>query len=93
MTTLPYRHAFERIRAEFFEMPGLHLIPEEVERLSGVESGVCKAVLDDLVRAGFLCISSNGRYCRSLQTSISRTRPRREESEEMQRPPVEGSAR
>jgi hypothetical protein len=28
--------------------------PEQVERLSGVESSVCRLVLDDLVRAGFL---------------------------------------
>jgi uncharacterized protein len=35
-------------------MPAMQLTPEQMERLSGVESATCKAVLDDLVRAGFL---------------------------------------
>jgi hypothetical protein len=31
----PYEQAFNRIRAEFMEMPGMRLTPEQVERLSG----------------------------------------------------------
>jgi hypothetical protein len=71
MTTLPYQQAFERIRAEFLEMPGMRLTPEQVERLSGVESAICKCVLDDLVSAGFLCTSANGSYGRLSGTSVS----------------------
>jgi hypothetical protein len=64
MNTLPYQEAFERIRAEFLEMPGMRLTPEQVERLSGVDRAVCKCVLDDLVRAKFLGMLPNGSYGR-----------------------------
>ncbi len=60
----PYEQAFNRIRAEFVEMPGLRLTPEQVERLSGVSTAVCRLVLDDLVRAGFLSVGANGTYAR-----------------------------
>jgi hypothetical protein len=50
----PYEQAFNRIRAEFTEMPGMRLTPGQVERLSGVGGSICRLVLDDLVRAGFL---------------------------------------
>lgn len=72
MNALPYQQAFDRIRAEFVEMPGMRLTPEQVQRLSGVDRAVCKAVLDDLVRAGFLCIGPGGSYARSTDTSTSR---------------------
>jgi hypothetical protein len=92
MKTLPYQAAFERIRAEFLEMPGMRLTPEQVERLSGVDSPICKAVLDDLLRAGFLCISANGSYCRLSDTTTSRTGLRGAESAEVQRPSAEHRA-
>jgi len=59
----PYEQAFNRIRAEFTEMPGMRLTSEQVERLSGISNSVCKLVLDDLVRAGFLS-DGNGTYAR-----------------------------
>jgi hypothetical protein len=68
MNTLPYREAFDRIRAEFLEMPGMRLTPEQVERLSGVNRAVCKCVLDDLVRAKFLRVLPNGGYGRLSDT-------------------------
>ena len=61
----PYEQAFNRIRAEFMEMPGMRLTPEQVERLSGVGSSVCRLVLDDLARAGFLSVGASGAYARS----------------------------
>ena len=85
MKTLPYQHVLERIRAEFLETPGMQLTPEQMERLSGVESATCKAVLDDLVRAGFLGSSADGSYRRSSGMSTARTRPRRAESAEVGR--------
>jgi hypothetical protein len=72
MNTLPYREAFERIHAEFLEMPGMRLTPEQVERLSGVDRAICKCVLDDLVRAKFLGLLPNGSYGRLSDTSESR---------------------
>jgi hypothetical protein len=74
MNTLPYREAFERIRAEFLEMPGMRLTPEQVERLSGVDRAVCKCVLDDLVRAKFLGLLPNGSYGRLSDTCKTESR-------------------
>jgi hypothetical protein len=59
---------FNRIRAEFLEMPGLRLTSEQVQRLCGIERTICQLVLDMLVdenraafRAGVMtgaCLSS-----------------------------------
>jgi hypothetical protein len=75
MNTPPYREAFERIRAEFLEMPGMRLTPRQVERLSGVDCAVCKCVLDDLVRARFLGVLPNGSYGRLSDFRRSDARP------------------
>lgn len=64
MDALPYEQAFNRIRAEFLEMPGMTLTPEQVRRLCGVELAVCKGVLSDLVRARFLAPTADGSYSR-----------------------------
>ena len=71
----PYEQAFNRIRAEFVEMPGMRLTPKQVERLSGVGSSVCRLVLDDLVRAGLLSLGASGTYARStgLDRTVSRS--------------------
>lgn len=61
----PYEQAFNRIRAEFTEMPGMRLTPQQVERLSGFGNAICKLVLDDLVRARFLSVAADGAYMRS----------------------------
>jgi len=71
MNTLPYQQAFDRICAEFLEMPGMRLTPEQVERLCGVDRAVCKCVLDDLVRAKFLEMVPNASYSRPSDTSKS----------------------
>ena len=65
MNDLPYRQAFDRIRAEYLEMPGMRLTPAQVERLSGVEASICALVLDDLVRAEFLDKALDGSYARA----------------------------
>ena len=53
-----------RLRAEFMEMPGLHLRPAQVERLCGVERTTCQMVLDVLVDEEFLCVKVDGHYAR-----------------------------
>ena len=53
-----------RVRAEFLEMPGMHLTPEQVGRLCGVERKLCQTVLDLLVDARFLRVSADGQYAR-----------------------------
>jgi hypothetical protein len=57
--------ALNRLRAEFLEMPGTHLRPEQVQRLCGVERGLCQTVLDSLVDARFLCVNADGQYART----------------------------
>jgi hypothetical protein len=64
MKDLPYRQAFDRIRAEYLEMPGMRLTPAQVQRLSGVHISICALVLDDLVRAQFLNKGLDGSYAR-----------------------------
>jgi hypothetical protein len=73
MSKLPYEQVFDRIRAEFLEMPGMRLTPEQVQRLAGVDRSICQAALDDLVRAGFLCTCENGSYGRLSDASTGRT--------------------
>jgi hypothetical protein len=48
-------------------MPGMRLTPAQVQRLSGFDVSVCNLVLDDLVRAEFLQIGSDGRYARCTE--------------------------
>ncbi len=54
----------EGLRGEFLEMAGLRLTVAQAERLCGVETLVCKAVLDALVDAKFLCVKADGTYAR-----------------------------
>jgi hypothetical protein len=44
MDTLPYQLVFERIRAEYLEMPGMRLTPAQVQRLSGVSAESCSMI-------------------------------------------------
>jgi len=55
---------FNRLRAEYTEMPGLRLNAEQVQRLCGIEETMCQLVLDSLVAEKFLCAKSDGRYAR-----------------------------
>ena len=64
MTDLSYRQAFDRIRGEYLEMPGMRLTPAQVQRLSGVDISICARVLDDLVGARFLHKQRDGSYAR-----------------------------
>ena len=68
--------ALNRLRAEFLEMPGMHLKPEQVQRLCGVERGLCQTVLDSLVDAKFLCVSADGQYARVTDGEMASHRSR-----------------
>jgi hypothetical protein len=65
----------QRIRAEYLEMPGLSLTAGQIQRLCGVERGVCQTVLHRLVVNGFLSIRPDGSYGRVRDPDISRVRP------------------
>jgi len=71
---MPHDILLKRIRAEYLEMPGLRLTLEQAQRLCGVERTLCKAVLDQLVDAKFLCKNSNDAYAR-LFDGETRARP------------------
>jgi hypothetical protein len=62
---VPFQQALQRIRAEYVEMPGMRLTPEQVERLSGLDRSVCRQVLDTLVNAQFLFVGRDGSYTRA----------------------------
>ncbi len=63
-----------RLRAEFLEMPGMHLTPEQVQRLCGVERALCQTVLESLVNAKFLCVGADGQYARATDGEMSSRR-------------------
>ena len=65
----------QRIRAEYLEMPGLALRPEQVQRLCGVDRALCESVLETLVESGFLSRRSDGAYGRYRSPDIARLRP------------------
>jgi hypothetical protein len=74
MTELPYQRAFHRIRSEFFAAPDTRLTAAQVEGLAGVDREICRTVLEDLVRAGFLQ-HSEGSYGMCPHSSSSRFSP------------------
>jgi len=52
------------IRAEYFEIPGLHLTQRQVERLWGLDRLTSDALLGALVGTGFLRCTRAGGYVR-----------------------------
>jgi hypothetical protein len=72
---MPATTVLTRIRGEYLEMPGLQLTLAQVQRLCGVEGTLCKAVLDALVDAKFLCVKPNGVYARLTDGAVPRPRP------------------
>jgi hypothetical protein len=65
----------ERLRAEYLEMPGLHLTADQVQRLCGIERTVCQSVLDALIQAKFLSEKSDGHYARLTEGQFRSPRP------------------
>lgn len=75
MNNLVAPQLIQRIRAEYLEMPGLTLRPEQVQRLCGVDSALCQRVLEALVESGFLSQRADGAYARDRNPDISRAKP------------------
>jgi hypothetical protein len=55
----------QRICGEFLEMPGLCLTLEQARRLWALDEATCRALLDFLVDARFLCPPTRGLYSRA----------------------------
>jgi DNA-binding IclR family transcriptional regulator len=53
------------IRAEYLEMPGLHLTRGQAQRLWNLDTRTCDALLNALVRMGFLRQTNQGAYVRA----------------------------
>ena len=60
-----------RIRAEYWEMPGLKLTPVQAQRLLGLSRESCDSLLTDLVCAGFLSRTHDGAFVRRTRSSVS----------------------
>ena len=53
------------IRAEYHEMPGLHLTKSQVQRLWNLDAGTCDAILDALEADHFLRRTPAGAYVKT----------------------------
>jgi hypothetical protein len=53
-----------RVRAEFFEMPGMRLTLAQAQRLFGLPNDICEWILVELMREGFLSRTNNGMFAR-----------------------------
>jgi len=54
--------ALRRARADFLEMPGLRLTPDQARRLWMLDGRTCAMVLASLVASGFLSRSKSGAF-------------------------------
>jgi DNA-binding IclR family transcriptional regulator len=53
------------IRAEYLEIPGLSLTPQQAQRLWGLDPETCDALLHTMVETKFLRRTSHGLYVRT----------------------------
>ena len=80
---LPSEILVSRIRAEYREMPGLHLTLEQACRLWQINATECEAVLETLVAEGFLVRAHDGAFIalpttsKRLKAAIAPSRVRR----------------
>jgi hypothetical protein len=72
MRASPPERLLNRIRAEYLEMPGLRLKPEQLQRLCDVERTICQMVLNLLVDDKFLRVTLDGHYARLTDGEIVR---------------------
>jgi hypothetical protein len=53
------------VRAEYLEMPGLHLTKPQVQRLWGLDATTCDVILRTLIDKRFLRRANDGGYIRA----------------------------
>ena len=53
------------IRSEYLEIPDLHLTKKQIEQLWGLDVSTSEALLDSLIKAGFLRLTTAGGYMRA----------------------------
>ena len=65
------------VRGEYLEIPGMQLTQAQIQRLWGLDEGICGAVLKVLTEAQFLSLKPDGRYIRADRHGLSAVpRPR-----------------
>lgn len=64
-THQPHDDQLRRVQGEYIEMPGLRLTPAQAQRLWGMDSAACNALLGALVDAKFLFRTRDGAFVRS----------------------------
>jgi hypothetical protein len=65
-----------RVQGEFLEMPGLRLTEAQARRLWGMETGLCAALLGELVAANFLFRTRDGAFMRVEHARPVKSTPR-----------------
>jgi hypothetical protein len=63
--TLAETELVRRIRAEFREMPGMRITPDQAQRLWSLDRHTCDATLQALLASGFLARDAYGRYMKA----------------------------
>jgi hypothetical protein len=53
------------VRADYLEVPGLHLTKAEIQRMWGLDAPTCEALVCTLVESRFLRMTRRDRYGRS----------------------------
>jgi hypothetical protein len=62
---MEFEAVLRRVRAEFFEMPGLRLTPAQATRLWGLERDACQKVINALIDSSFLRWTAAGAVTRA----------------------------
>jgi len=65
-----------RVRGEFIEMPGLRLTEAQAQRLWGLDSTACSALLKVLVDSKFLFRTRDGSFMRAEHATPGKSRSR-----------------
>ena len=54
-----------RVRADYLEVPGMHLTKAEIQRMWGLDAQTCDALVCRLVESRFLRLTLSNQYGRS----------------------------
>lgn len=63
-TDMTLTHWLRLIRAEYLEVPGLHLTKAQIQRMWGIDRDTCDVVLATLIESRFLRRTEADRYAR-----------------------------
>jgi len=58
--------ALARVKGMFLEMPGTEWTVADAARLAGLDSAVCRTILDMLQQTGFVSQRANGAFVRCM---------------------------